>query len=190
MKNKGETGWDTWVVDGKNHGNGKDFARNSCENGTLKLYAEVDIYKISASWYFKGDILVKKVFETYYDGDVIKDRIYPCKSTDDPEAAAACNNHWCSWEMDKEKAACYKNLCQHSATPEDCFHEKCRNDWSPPPTPRTTALDPLDEAVEERKTKTDTPHDTAPAPQGVSDQQAAGSSPMTLQSEVDNEPLR
>ena len=137
-----------------------------CEEGTLKLYSEAHIHKMWASWYFKGDILVKKVFKTYryFGQDVIKDQIYPCKNTDDPEAAAACNNHWCSWEMDKEKAAyspgccldfcwcswemdkekaaCYKNLCQHSATPEGCFNENCRNDWSPPPTPRSTAGNP------------------------------------------------
>ena len=127
------------IADGKNYQNGKDFSRNSCENGTLKFYAEEDIYKVSASWYFKGDILVKKVYKEYrYSGRGILDQTYPCKSTDDPEAAAACNNHWCSWEMDQEKADCYKNLCQHSKTPEGCFNEKCRNDWSKPATPRST----------------------------------------------------
>ena len=82
--------------------------------------------------------MVKKVYETYYDGEGILDQTYPCKSTDDPEAAAACNNHWCSWEMDQEKADCYKNLCKNSASPEGCFNEKCRNDWSKPATPRST----------------------------------------------------
>ena len=114
-----------------------DYIVSSCKDGVLKFSGEVDIYKTQGSYYFKGDILAKKVFKTYYDGDGILDHTYPCKRTDDPEAAA-CNNHWCSWEMDQEKADCYKNLCQHSATPEGCFNEKCRNDWSPPPTPRTT----------------------------------------------------
>ena len=144
----------------------KDHAVTKCEDGTLKFYAEVDTHKIWTSWYFKGDILVKKFYQThrYFGQGVMVDQIYPCKRTDDPEAAAACNNHWCSWEMDQEKADCYKNLCENSASPEGCFNEKCRNDWSKPATPRSTALDRLDEAVEERKTKTDSPHDSAPAP--------------------------
>ena len=81
--------------------------------------------------------MVKRVYETYYDGEGISDQTYPCKRTDDPEAAAACNNHWCSWEMDQEKAACYQRLCKHLKDDEGCFNRKCRNDWSKPPTPRS-----------------------------------------------------
>ena len=130
------------AADGETYHEGKDSARNSCENGTLKFYAEIGIRKVRISWYFKGDILVKRDYETYYDDDLLSDLTYPCKSTDDPEAAAACNNHWCSWEMDQEKADCYKNLCKNSASPAGCFEEKCRNDWSRPPTPRSTAGNP------------------------------------------------
>lgn len=117
-----------------------DYIVSSCKDGVLKFHGEVDIHKTQGSYYFKGDILVKKVYKTYrYLGQgVILDQTYPCKRTDDPEAAAACNNHWCIWEMDQEKAACYKNLCENSASPAGCFNEKCRNDWSRPPTPRTT----------------------------------------------------
>ena len=143
----------------------KDHAITKCEEGTLDFYVEQDIEKARVSWYFKGDILVKKVYkESRYWGRVLKDQIYPCKNIEgNPEAAAACNNHWCSWEMDQEKADCYERLCKHLRDDETCFIEKCRNDWSKP-IPRSAALDRLDEAVEERETKTDTPLDVAPAP--------------------------
>ena len=117
---------------------GEDHSLVKCKEGVLNIYIEQGIRKKRASWYFKGDILVKKVYETYYDDDPISDRTYPCKRTDDPEAAA-CNNHWCSWQMDQEKAACYEKLCKHSSeNREICFNEKCRNDWSKPTTPRST----------------------------------------------------
>ena len=146
----------------------KDHSIAKCEGGTLSLHAEVDIHKRWISWYFKDDILVKKFFEEYrYSGRGILDQTYPCKKIEgNPEAAAACNNHWCSWSMDQEKADCYKRLCTHPPEGEGyngCFNKRCANDWSKP-TARSAALDRLDEAVEERKTKIDTPRDVAPAP--------------------------
>ena len=145
----------------------KDHAITKCEDGTLDFYSEVDIHKTRISWYFKGDTLVKKFYkESRYWGRVLEDRTYPCKNIEGhPEAAAACNNHWCSWSMDQEKQDCYDRLCRQSKKNRFlCFKTNCdNNDWSKP-TARSTALDRLDEAVEERKTKTDTPHDVAPAP--------------------------
>lgn len=169
----------------------KDHVVSKCEGGTLSLYSEVDIHTTSASWYLKGNILVKEYYRALRSGGNEYVNIYPCKKIEgNPEAAAACNNRRCSWSMDEEKGVCYRRLCADPKKDQDCFIQNCGGyDWSKP-TAHSTASDRLDEAVEERKTKINTPHDTTPAPQGVSDQQAAGSSLMTLQSEVDNEPLR
>ena len=126
------------VADGEKKWRGKDHSIARCEEGTLSLYIEQDIHKVRASWYFKGNVLVKKFHKTYYDGDGILKQTYPCKKVEgNPEAASACNNHWCSWSMDKEKADCYARLCEHLEKDEDCFSQNCGNDWSKP-TARST----------------------------------------------------
>ena len=155
-----------FVADGKKKWRDKDHSIVKCEEGVLNFYLEQDIEKTRASWYFRDDILVKKIFkESRYWGRVLLDQTYPCKRVEgDPEAASGCNNHWCSWAMDQETVNCYDRLCRHQKKRLPCFYARCANkDWSKP-TARSAALDRLDEAVEERKTKTDTPHDVAPAP--------------------------
>ena len=128
-----------FVADGKKW-QGEDYAITKCEEGTLSLYMEQDIHKLKASWYFKGDVLVKKVHKTYrYFGQgVILDQTYPCKKIEgNPEAAAGCNNHWCSWSMNQEKQSCFDRLCKHLEKDRDCFYQNCANDWSKP-TARST----------------------------------------------------
>ena len=134
----------TLVADGEKKSRGEDYAITKCEEGTLNFYVEQDIEKMRASWYFKGDILVKKVFKTYYDGDVILDQTYPCKKIEgDPEAAAGCNNHWCSWSMDQEKQDCYDRHCRHRKKNRiTCFKTNCGNDWSKEPTAHSTGANP------------------------------------------------
>ena len=131
------------VADGEKKWRGKDHSIAKCEEGTLSLYIEQDIYKVRASWYFKDDILVKKFHKTYRyfgEGGILK-QTYPCKKVEgNPEAASACNNHWCSWSMDQEKADCYKRLCNplpEGEGYEGCFNKRCANDWSKP-TARST----------------------------------------------------
>ena len=116
-----------------------DYVVSRCEEGTLSFYAEVDIHKTRGSYYFKDDILVKKVFkEPRYWGRILLDHTYPCKKIEgNPEAAAGCNNHWCSWVMDQEKADCYDRLCKHLEKYQTCFNQNCGNDWSKP-TARST----------------------------------------------------
>ena len=60
----GKAGWGALVADGKKWIDKAwgDHSIVECEEGTLKFYSQVDIQKVWAAWYFKGDILVKKVF--------------------------------------------------------------------------------------------------------------------------------
>ena len=118
-----------------------DYVVSRCEEGTLSFYAEIDINKTRGSYYYKGDVLVKKVHKTFRyfgEGGILK-QTYPCKKIEgNPEAASACNNHWCSWAMDQEKQDCYDRLCRDRKKKRiTCFKTNCANDWSKP-TARST----------------------------------------------------
>lgn len=63
VKNPRAEGLFSWRMEKKMEGRGS--CNHQVRRGTLSFYTEQGFHKTRASWYFRDDILVKKVFKEY-----------------------------------------------------------------------------------------------------------------------------